>query len=68
MKYLNEIFLSKSIRTDCQAIVGKEATEYLNRQGLSFIHVDDNGKIFAMAKKYKYLDGMYLYKRRVAKV
>lgn len=50
---------------NCRKVVGKEAIEVLRDQfNISFIHVDDDGKIFGMNKQNEPLNGSFLYEKR----
>lgn len=63
-KVESDIFLSNTLMTGCELLIGEEATEFLKGKGFTHIFVDDDGKIHALSSKNTVVEGMYVYKRQ----
>ena len=65
MKFERSICLSPRILSTYRQLTGDEATDWLNKQGYTFIRVGTDGTIEARTKDDKFLTGYRIYEREI---
>ncbi len=65
MRIKEELVISGRRLPKYRQLFGAEAEVALKDSGLSFLHVDDDGAIHALNKQNMYLEGQFVYMRKV---
>lgn len=64
MQYKIDYTLSRIPLTNAELITGMKAQEILHGMGLHLVHVDDDGKIYALDQRNEYISGLFLYAKK----
>lgn len=65
MKFKDEIVLSATRLSDGVQLVGDEANQAVQNQGLTHIYIDNEGRVHALNNTQEYLNGYFVFKRRI---